>query len=177
MSATRASMSHAPRRISSKRTGSKPYSSTGRPTTALKPDVRQLLAVVDPGLAAVVLLDDAGGAVGELGGHPAVEGVGRLDDVVVGGDHRVAARGTRGLGEERHRAGVSRRALVNLRSLARSSMERTTPLRSLDGRETYASAPAASAPNVSRLAERVDCPARSRLTVRRRVPGSNGLTR
>src|SRR5262245_43740156 len=37
MSCTRAAMSHAPRRISSNRVGSKLYSSTGRPTTALKP--------------------------------------------------------------------------------------------------------------------------------------------
>src|SRR3954454_8138122 len=37
MSTTRAAMSHAPRRISSNRVGSKLYSSTGRPTTALKP--------------------------------------------------------------------------------------------------------------------------------------------
>ena len=37
MSAMRAWMSHAPRRMSSKRLGSKLYSSTGRPTTALKP--------------------------------------------------------------------------------------------------------------------------------------------
>ena len=37
MSATRASMSHAPRRISSKRVGSNPYSLDGRPATALKP--------------------------------------------------------------------------------------------------------------------------------------------
>ena len=34
---TRSWMSHAPRRISSNRAGSKPYSDTGRPTTALKP--------------------------------------------------------------------------------------------------------------------------------------------
>ena len=33
----RAAMSHAPRRISSKRVGSKLYSLTGRPTTALNP--------------------------------------------------------------------------------------------------------------------------------------------
>ena len=37
MSATRAWMSQAPRRISSKRAGSNPYSDTGRPTTALNP--------------------------------------------------------------------------------------------------------------------------------------------
>ena len=37
MSASRASMSQAPRRIWSKRVGSKLYSSTGRPTTALNP--------------------------------------------------------------------------------------------------------------------------------------------
>ena len=37
MSAMRASMSHDPRRIWSNRTGSLPYSSTGRPTRALKP--------------------------------------------------------------------------------------------------------------------------------------------
>ena len=37
MSARRAEMSHEPRRIWSKRVGSKLYSSTGRPTTALNP--------------------------------------------------------------------------------------------------------------------------------------------
>ncbi len=37
MSASRARMSHAPRRISSNRVGSKPYSVGGRPATALKP--------------------------------------------------------------------------------------------------------------------------------------------
>ena len=39
MSAMRASMSHAPRRIWSNRTGSKPYSDTGRPATAFIPTV------------------------------------------------------------------------------------------------------------------------------------------
>ena len=39
MSAMRASMSHAPRRIWSNRTGSKPYSDTGRPATAFMPTV------------------------------------------------------------------------------------------------------------------------------------------
>ena len=39
MSAMRASMSHAPRRMWSNRTGSKPYSDTGRPATAFIPTV------------------------------------------------------------------------------------------------------------------------------------------
>ena len=58
MSWMRASMSHAPRRISSKRVGSKLYSLTGRPTTALNPTFGNSLPVVDPRLAAVVAFDD-----------------------------------------------------------------------------------------------------------------------
>ena len=67
-------------------------------------DVGELLAVVDPDLAAVVLLDDVRGAVAELGGHAALEGVGRLDDVVVGRDHQQAAVGPRRVGQQRDRA-------------------------------------------------------------------------
>ncbi len=70
----------------------------------VEPDVRQLLAVVHPDLAAVVLLDDARRAVGELGRHPTFEGVGRLDDVVVGRDHDVLAGRPLGLGQEGDRA-------------------------------------------------------------------------
>ena len=63
-------------------------------------DVGQRLPVVHPGLPAVVGVDDARGAVGELLGHAALEGVRRLDDVVVDGDDGVAALGPLGLGQE-----------------------------------------------------------------------------
>ena len=59
MSAMRARMSHAPRRISSKRVGSKLYSSTGPPDDRVEADVGQLLALEHPRLAAVGAFDDA----------------------------------------------------------------------------------------------------------------------
>ena len=67
-------------------------------------DVRQRLAVVHPGLAAVVGVDDPRRAVGELARDPTLEGVRRLDDVVVDGDDGVAALGALGLGQEGDRA-------------------------------------------------------------------------
>ena len=56
----RASMSQQPRRISSKLAGSIDHSSFGRPDDRVEADVRVELALVVPGLAAVVGLDDAG---------------------------------------------------------------------------------------------------------------------
>ena len=80
-------MSHAPRRISSKRVGSKLYSVDGPAHDRVEPDVRQLLALEHPRLAAVVPFDDTRRALGELRREPALERVRRLDDVVVDRDH------------------------------------------------------------------------------------------
>ena len=102
MSATRASTSHAPRRISSKRVGSKPYSRRRPADHGVEPDVRQQLAVPEPRLAAVVGGDDARRVVGELRREAAGERVGRLDHVVVDRDTIVAhALARLGLGQER----------------------------------------------------------------------------
>ena len=66
-------------------------------------DVRVDLAVVEPRLAAVVTDDDARREVGELCRDPALEHAGRLDEVVVGGDHGEVPSRLRGIREQRHR--------------------------------------------------------------------------
>ena len=97
-------MSHAPRRISSKRVGSKLYSVTGRPDDGVEADVGQLLTFEHPRFAAVVALDDTRCALGERGGQAADERVGRLDEVVVDRDDGVAALGPLGLRQPAHHA-------------------------------------------------------------------------
>ena len=67
-------------------------------------DVGELGAVVDPGLAAAVELDDARGPVDQMGGDPARERVGRFDHVVIGGDHQMASGCPLGLREKGDRA-------------------------------------------------------------------------
>ena len=70
------------------------------------------LALELPHLMPLGRLDDAGGAVGQRGGKPVLERVGRLDDVVVHRDHRVAHLPRLGLGQEqivdRHRPEYAR---------------------------------------------------------------------
>ena len=58
------------------------------------------LALELPHLVPLGRLDDARRPVCQLSGEPALEGVGRLDDVVVDRDHRVAHLPRLGLGEE-----------------------------------------------------------------------------
>ena len=52
----------------------------------VEPDIRILPVLIAPHLASVVGLDDLGRAVGQRGGKPADEHVGRLDDVIVDRD-------------------------------------------------------------------------------------------
>ena len=101
MSATRAFTSHAPRRISSKRVGSKPYSLDGRPTTALNPTLGSCWPCHTHASPPSSVGDDARLVVGELLREPAGERVGRLDDVVVDRDDRVRALARLGLGQPR----------------------------------------------------------------------------
>ena len=89
MSATRASTSQAPRRISSKRVGSKPYSVDGRPTTALNPTFGSTWPCQTHASPPSSVGDDARFLVGVLLREPAGERVGRFDDVVVDGDDGV----------------------------------------------------------------------------------------
>ena len=96
-------MSHAPRRMWSKRVGSKLYSSIGRPDDRVEPDVGHHLAVEEPCLDAVDV-DDTRRAIGELRGHAPFERVRRLDDVVVARDHQVTPLGARRVGQQRHLA-------------------------------------------------------------------------
>ena len=76
-----------------------------RPTDdGVEADIRQLLIVVDPGLAAVVGVDDFRRAVGEPLRQTAGERVRRFDDVIVDRDQRVAARRPGRIGQKRDRA-------------------------------------------------------------------------
>jgi hypothetical protein len=56
---------------------------------SVEPDIRILPAFIAPDLAPVVVLGDLGRAVGQRGGKPADEHVGRLDDVIVDRDQDV----------------------------------------------------------------------------------------
>ena len=109
MSAMRAWMSQQPLRISSKRAGSMLHSSFGRPTTALSPMFGIEVVLEDP-LLAPSSLDHARRGVDERRGHPALEEVGRLDEVVVDRDDRVAPRARRRVGQQRHGRCSARRA-------------------------------------------------------------------
>ena len=93
MSRTRFSTSKQPARISSKDVGSIPYSSLGRPATALRPMFGTSIVLEAPDVGAVVLADQLRRDVGVLGREVALEHVGRLHDVVVDAhdDHVVAA--------------------------------------------------------------------------------------
>ena len=102
MSATRACTSQAPRRISSKRVGSNPYSVFGRPATALNPTFGSSWPCHIQASPPSSVGDDARLVVRELAGEAAGEGVRWLDDVVVDRDDRVAPLARLGLGEERH---------------------------------------------------------------------------
>ena len=74
------------------------------PDHGVEPDVRQLLALEHPRLAAVVALHDAWRAVLQLARQPSFERVRRFHHVVVDGDHgELAGSGLR-LGEEAHLA-------------------------------------------------------------------------
>ena len=66
----------------------------------VEPDVGEHLPVVDPHLAPVVGLDDAGRAFGKLGRDTTLERVRRLDDVVVAADDRVVPLRSGRVGEE-----------------------------------------------------------------------------
>ena len=123
MSATRASMSHAPRRISSKRVGSKPYSRRRPARDRVEADVGQQLAVPQPGLAAVVGLDDPRRRVGEPRGKAVGERVGRLHDVVVDRDHRRERLARLRLGQERDLPSAAPSSPPNSSELARSSSD------------------------------------------------------
>ena len=101
MSATRACTSHAPRRISSKRVGSKPYSVDGRPTTALKPTFGSSWPCHIHASPPSSVATTRGSSVRELRREPAGERVGRLDHVVVDRDHRVHALARLGFGQPR----------------------------------------------------------------------------
>ena len=89
MSLTRSSMSQQPGRISSKAVGSMPYSSLGRPATALSPMFGIFGAVEHPDVGAVVACGTTCGAsvARTSRGHVVLEHVGRLDEVVVDADH------------------------------------------------------------------------------------------
>ena len=89
--------SHAPRRISSKRVGSKPYSLDGRPTTALNPTFGSNCRCHSHASPPSSVGTTRGCVVGELLREAAGEHVGRLDDVVVDRDDRVHALARLGL--------------------------------------------------------------------------------
>ena len=108
MSWTRASMSHAPCRISSKRLGSKLRSSMRPADDRVEPDLVVTLPVVHPVLHAVLVELDPRREVGEAGRHPALEQVRRLDEVVVDRDQREPARPPLGVGQERDLLGLGR---------------------------------------------------------------------
>ncbi len=81
------------------------------PDHRVEADVGQFPAVVHPGLAPGVGVDDFGRPVGELSGQPAGEGVGGFDDVVVDRDDGVAASRPGRIGQEGDRpfgAGLGR---------------------------------------------------------------------
>ena len=86
MSLTRSSMSQQPGRISSKAVGSMPYSSFGRPATALSP----MLGMTEPSKTQTSdpssVCSTCGRPVGVLRRDVAVEQVGWLDQVVVDAD-------------------------------------------------------------------------------------------
>ena len=83
-------------------------------------DVRHLLAVEHPRLAAVGAFDDVRCALGELRREPTRERVGWLDDVVVDRDHGEAPGGTLGLGQPRDLAcGRGGEALLGLQLFER----------------------------------------------------------
>ena len=102
MSAMRASMSQQPRRISSKLAGSIDHSSLGRPTTAFSPTLGYMAVLVVPRLAAAVEVHHPGRPVGQRRRHPALEQVGRLDEVVVHGNQNVLAVSGCGVRQQRH---------------------------------------------------------------------------
>ena len=102
MSATRASMSQAPRRISSKRVGLEAELVLRPADDRVEPDLVVPLAVVAPVLHALVVELDPRRRVGPLRRHPALEQVRRLDEVVVDGDERVPPFAALRLGQERH---------------------------------------------------------------------------
>ncbi len=93
------------------------------------PHLRVALALELPHLVALRRLDDAGRAVGQRGGQPVLERVGRLDDVVVDRDHGVAHLPGLGLGEEeivvRHEPEYARRG----RAVPRRRCPRLRPVR------------------------------------------------
>ena len=113
-------MSHAPRPHLVEARRLEAVLADGPADDGVEPDVRDLLAVVDPDLGAVVLLDDARRPVGEPGGHAPGERVRRLDDVVVDGDHRVLPVPPLRLGQERD-AGAALAPVVKLVLASRSS--------------------------------------------------------
>ncbi len=110
-------MSQAPRRISSKRVGSNPYSSLGRPATALKPTFGTCSPSQIQAWPPSSVSTSARRLVGELLGEAPVERVGRLHDVVVDRDDRGPHLGRLGLGEERDPAAAAPGAAERLRPL------------------------------------------------------------
>ena len=104
MSRTRSWMSYAPLRISSNAVGSKPYSSGGRPATALSPTLGIVVPSYSHTSASVVDVDHPRRVLEVCLRHVALPHVGRLDDVVVDADedqvvhvHGVAPPEMRGL--------------------------------------------------------------------------------
>ena len=76
----------------------------------VEPDVREQLVLVGPRLACRRRTRRAAArASASVRGHPAVEQVGRLDEVVVDGDDREAARARLRVGQQRHLASASAR--------------------------------------------------------------------
>ena len=65
------------------------HSSRGRPITAFRPMLGYSRPSIAPDLASVVGLDHLWGAVGQRGGKPADEHLGRLNDMVVDRDQDV----------------------------------------------------------------------------------------
>ncbi len=72
------------------------------PDDRVEPDVRVLAVFVTPHLTAVLGFDDARCSLGQRGGNPTLEHVGRLDDVVVDGDQNVMAVPGTGVRQQRH---------------------------------------------------------------------------
>ena len=64
------------------------HSFFGRPITALRPMFGIERVLERPRLVPALQLDHARRAVDQVGGHPAVEEIRRLDQVIVDGDHR-----------------------------------------------------------------------------------------
>ena len=72
------------------------------PDHRVEPDVGIVAVLVTPYLPAVVGLDDPGRPVGQRGGKPAVEHVGRLDHVVVDGDQDMLPLAGSRIWQQRH---------------------------------------------------------------------------